>query len=46
MRYPIVLQIVGFMTLASLGTAFSGWIQDRPSIQQGRTLEPQELREI
>ncbi len=46
MRYPIVRQIVGFMTLVLLGTAFFGWIQNRPSIQQGRTLEPQELREI
>ena len=46
MRHPIGLQIVGFVTLVLMGIAFFGWIQNRPALQQGRTLEPQELREI
>ncbi|MEP0919719.1 hypothetical protein NC981_23090 [Leptolyngbya sp. DQ-M1] len=38
MRYSIMLQLVGFLTLVLLGTAaFFAWMQNRPTTDQNRT---------
>lgn len=38
MRYSIMLQLVGFLTLILLGTAaFFAWMQNRPPLEQNRS---------